>query len=213
MAKIIKGIFGPLSGKIGPIIGGSWKGIPYVRSANEIKSNPNPRSEAQIANEQKMKFVNTLLMPFHSYVEVGFKNLAVRKTPLSAAYSYTYHKVITGTHPDLQVDYANMLISRGRLPSLKNPQMELIAPDQLKITWEDNDNCHGAFDDQLMLAVYCPELHMSDGFIGGVKRASKTTVFSFDARMTGKALEVYLGVTSLNRKKIADSVYMGRIGS
>jgi len=190
MAKLKQGIFGPLSGKLGPVVGGSWMDIPYVRSAAEKKENPKPRSEAQIANEQKMKFVNTLLMPFHPYVEVGFKILAVRKTAISAAYSHTYHKAITGTYPDLDVDFSKVLISKGKLPNLKSPKIELIEGNQLKITWEDDNNRLSVFDDQLMLMVYCPELHKSDGFIGGIKRAVKTAVFSFDPRMVGKALEV-----------------------
>lgn len=213
MAKLKHGIFGPISGKIGPVVGGSWKGIPYVRSANEQKENPKPRSVAQIANEQKMVFINGLLMPFHPYVEVGFKNLAIRKTSLSAAYSHTYHKAITGVYPDLGVDYSKMLISKGDLPGLKAPRIELIESAQLKITWEDDNNPQSAYDDQLMLMVYCPELHMSHGFIGGVARAAKMTLFTFDPKMKGKTLEVYLSITSLNRKKIAGSVYMGRIQS
>jgi len=188
-------------------------GIPYVREALQVKKNPKPRSIAQIANEQKMTFVNTLLIPFHPYVAVGFKNLAIRKTALSAAYSYTYHKAVVGVHPDLSVDYSKILISTGDLPALKSPQIELISIGQLQINWEVDNNPRSSYDDQLMLMVYCPELHSSDGFIGGIKRSAKTIVFTLEPRMVGKVLEVYVGITSVNRKKIADSVYMGRIQS
>jgi|GEM_PF-2541347 len=41
MAKLKQGIFGPVSGKIGPVVGGSWKGIPLGCSAPEKKENSN----------------------------------------------------------------------------------------------------------------------------------------------------------------------------
>jgi hypothetical protein len=106
-----------------------------------------------------------------------------------------------------------MQISKGDLPGLKSPQIELVGSGQLRITWEDDSSSRSSYDDQLILMLYCPDLHMSDGFIGGIKRAAKTTLFSFDPRMEGKAMEVYLSITSLNRKKISDSLYMGRVQS
>ncbi|MBB5439649.1 hypothetical protein HDC92_003345 [Pedobacter sp. AK017] len=33
MAKLKKAIFGPLSGKLGAIVGATWMGIPYIRQA------------------------------------------------------------------------------------------------------------------------------------------------------------------------------------
>ncbi|WP_316815852.1 DUF6266 family protein [Pedobacter nyackensis] len=211
MAKLKKGIFGPLSGKLGNVIGSSWKGIAYIREETEKKENPPPRSPAQIANEQKMNFVNTLLMPFHTYIEVGFQHLAIQKTALSAAYSQNFHHAVIGVYPDLSVDYSKFMISKGALPGLISPNLELTAPDTLTIDWEDNTNPVASYDDLLMLVVYSPELHFSDGFIGGVKRASKIADFTFDPQLIGKELEVYLGLVSSNGKKVANSVYMGRI--
>lgn len=211
MARLKKGIFGPLSGKIGPIVGATWMGIPYIREEAEKKENPAPRSPAQIANEQKMKFVNILLMPFHPYIEVGFQLLAIRKTALSAAYSQNFHHAVIGIYPDLGVDYSKFMISKGALPGLINPVVELTMPDTLRIGWEDNINPLASYDDLLLLVVYCPELHLSDGFIGGVKRAARSTVFTFDTQLIGKELEIYLGVVSSNGKKVANSIHLGRI--
>lgn len=58
MAKIPQGILGGISGKIGGIVGSSWKGI------NVIKTKPlsvaNPRTTAQVA--QRTKFGNTVAL-------------------------------------------------------------------------------------------------------------------------------------------------------
>lgn len=211
MAKLKKGIFGPVSGKIGPLVGATWMDIPYIRGEAETKDNPVPRSTAQIANEQKMKFTNILLMPFHPYFEVGFRLLAIQKTALSAAYSHSFHHAVTGEYPNLGVDYSKMMISKGKHPGLKNPVIELTGPDVLKIDWEDHPDPRASFNDLLLLVVYSPAIHPSDGFIGGVRRTAKTTLFTFDPQLIGQELEIYLGLISANGKKVADSVYMGRI--
>ena len=52
MAKIKYGILGPLSGKLGSLIGGSWKGIPYVRMNKEADIKRN-RSAAQPARSEQ----------------------------------------------------------------------------------------------------------------------------------------------------------------
>ena len=41
MAKMKKGILGAISGKIGPVIGGIWKGIPYLRQVPKKKKQEN----------------------------------------------------------------------------------------------------------------------------------------------------------------------------
>ena len=146
-------------------------------------------------------------------MEIGFANLAIRKTALSAAYSHNFHSAINGQYPNLSVDYSKMMISKGRLPGLISPQIELLEPGKLKISWENGNNKQTSYNDQLMLMLYCPTLHLASGFIGGIERAAKTALFTFDPRLQGQALEVYLSITSSNRKKIADSIYLGRIQS
>ncbi|MBB5437717.1 hypothetical protein HDC92_001391 [Pedobacter sp. AK017] len=211
MAKLKRGILGPITGKLGPIIGSSWMGIPYIKQAPRTKAEPIPPTTAQIANRQKMKFVNQLLVPFQPYVTIGFANLAIRKTALSVAYSVNYHAAITGTYPNLGTDFSKMIISQGDLPNLNTATVRLTAASQIEITWLQNEDSRASFDDQLMLVLYCPDLNLADGFTGGVKRMALQHHFSFNPQFIGHALEVYLSVSSLNRKKIADSIYMGRM--
>ncbi|MNL19175.1 hypothetical protein D3C87_1403620 [compost metagenome] len=211
MAKLKHGIFGPISGKLGSLVGASWMGIPYLRQAPKAKTRPAPRSAAQIANEQKMKFVNELLVPFHAFIAAGFQNQAIGKTALSAAYSINFHQAITGVYPNLGADYSKMTISKGLLPGLGNPEIVFTAPDTVQLIWQPNTSIKTMFDDQLILVLYSPELRLADGFTGGIKRSDRHCEFKIDTRLVGKALEVYLGLASINRKKAANSSYMGRL--
>ena len=73
METIKQGILGGFSGKVGTVIGSSWKGISYMRGrAQGVK---NPRTEGQV--EQRSKFALTLdfLKPITAYVRTGYKNL------------------------------------------------------------------------------------------------------------------------------------------
>ena len=56
MGKISQGILGGLSGKVGNVIGGSWKGIDYIRI--KPSSVANPRTVGQV--NQRTKFTATL---------------------------------------------------------------------------------------------------------------------------------------------------------
>lgn len=210
MAKLKHGIFGPISGKLGSLVGGTWKNIPYLREAPKKKNKPALRSEAQIANEQKMKFVNEVLVPFHPFINVGFQHLAIAKTAISAAYSLNFYQAITGTYPNLAADYSKLVISKGNLSGLINPLITRAA-DELHLIWENGTGNKAAYNDQLMFVVYAPALNIADGFIGAALRRDLQLSFKLNLKMASAVLEVYVALTSFDRKKIADSLYLGRI--
>lgn len=211
MAKLKNGIFGAISGKLGPLVGGIWNGIPYLRERPKQGEIKKVRTAAQIANEAKFKFGNNWLVPFHPFVSVGFHNYAIGKTAIAAAFSANYLQVISGSYPNFVVDYTRVIISKGKLPQLEEPLMSLSAPDMLEISWLPNTGAGTSYNDQLMLALYSPDLQVADGFIGSASRADKQYSFRFNPQLVGVPLEVYLSVVSLDRKKVADSIYMGRI--
>ncbi|MBB5438149.1 hypothetical protein HDC92_001824 [Pedobacter sp. AK017] len=211
MAKLKNGIFGAISGKLGPLVGGIWNGIPYLRERPKQGEIKKARTSAQIANEAKFKFGNNWLVPFHPFVSVGFHNYAVGKTAIAAAFSANYLQVISGAYPNFVIDYPKVVISKGSLPQLKDPLLSLSDPDTLEISWLPNTGTHASYNDQLMLVLYSPELQIADGFIGYANRADEQYSFKFNPQLVGVSLEVYLSVVSLDRKKVADSIYMGRI--
>lgn len=212
MAKIRKGILGPLSGKLGPVVGGTWKGIAYVRAVPEAKPKKKAqRTAGQIAIQEKMRFLNNFMVPFHPYINVGMKNEALSQTEISAAFTANYHHAVLGTYPDLSVDYSKFVFSKGTLPMITDIEMELSSPTTVRLTWNKNNGFNASYDDQLILVLYCRNLHQADGFAGGVKRTAAQCTFQFDDRFIGETLDVYVSITSFNRKKIADNVYLGQL--
>jgi hypothetical protein len=61
MAKINSGILGPLSGKVSGVVGGSWRGVPYIRGyAKPGYSN----TDAQALQRAKMAYAVEAAKPF-----------------------------------------------------------------------------------------------------------------------------------------------------
>jgi hypothetical protein len=211
MAKIMSGIFGAVSGKIGPVIGSSWMGIPYLKAVSRKSKKKKQRSPAQVANEAKFKFANNWLVPFHPFLTIGFQNLAVRKTAIAAGFSANYKTVFMGTSPDIEVLYAKLIISSGPLAPLGNPQSVFSSPDTIELTWERSYLSGVAYNDQVILALYSEEKKLTDGFIGAASRVAERHSFKIRPELIGLPLHVYMSVTSLDRKQIADSIYIGKI--
>lgn len=61
MARMYQGILGGLSGKIGNVVGSSWKGIPVLKT--KPLSVANPQTAAQVAQRDKMEAVVAFATP------------------------------------------------------------------------------------------------------------------------------------------------------
>jgi len=208
MAKFRNGILGPISGKLGPLVGASWKGIPYLRAAPQtvVKRKASP---AQLASRQKFNYLNLFLVPFHPYLNNGFRNACGNKTEINAGFSANYKKV-TGAYPDFSIHLEELALSQGKLTQLEDAVVEWINANTLKINWNVKAKRLASFDDQLMLIVYCPLLHICDGFVGGTKRASKSCLFQIDDKFAGQNLHLYAVMLSLDGKIASETTYLGR---
>jgi len=72
---------------------------------------------------------------FHPYINIGFANNAFRKTEISAAFSLNYDKSLLGIYPNLSVDYNKLILSVCKLPMIEAITVELIDPENVKLTW------------------------------------------------------------------------------
>jgi len=169
MGKIGQGILGGLSGKVGNVIGGSWKGIDYIRI--KPTSVANPRTEGQV--NQRNKFTATLefLQPNKDFVNVGYKSFAIKQTAFNAAMSYVLNNAIIGVTPDFSVDYSSALLSKGILSKALNPTADLTTAGQVSFSWDDNSTENNAKrTDKAMLLVYNPMKNESTYQLAGADR-------------------------------------------
>ena len=208
MAKLKQGIFGPITGKLGSLVGSSWMGIPYIKKTPRIDKN-RKRTPAQIANNEKFAYVNDWMVPFHTFILVGFSNLASSKTALGACLSAIYKTVFTDVMPNLIIDHSKMQISSGTLRGLDHLKITSL-DGNIYMSWKDEPG-KSRYDEQVMLALYSEELHETDGFIGNVNRSANGFTFPLQPEMIGKDLHIYVAVVSPNRKKSSNTSYLGKI--
>ena len=109
MGIIKKGILGGFSGKVGNVVGASWKGIDYIRSLPSTVRNP--RTPRQVKQRTKFSLVQGFLTSMTPFIRNWFKNYAGGQTAMNAALSYNIQNGIIGEGADIDLDYPNLLVS------------------------------------------------------------------------------------------------------
>ena len=208
MGKISQGILGGLSGKVGNIVGGSWKGIDYIRI--KPSSVTNPRTEGQV--NQRTKFATTLsfLQANKAFIKVGYKGFANRRTEFNAAMSYILNNAITGTAPNFVIDYANALISRGSLSGVLNGATDLTTAGEATFSWGDNSAEGNAnATDRAMVLVYNPSKKESIYTLTGGDRTVGTQTISLPNTYSGDNVELFMAFVSEDGSQVSNSIYLG----
>ena len=209
MGKIKQGILGGFSGKVGSVVGGSWKGISYMRGkAVSIK---NPRTLQQMMHRNKFAAALSVLQPITAFLRVGFKRYAHRKSEFNAAMSYTVKNAIAGTYPDYTIDFSKLLVSRGSLTGANSATAAPVT-GKIKLTWEDNTGIGEAQPtDKAMAVAINPSKGEAAYITDGAPRSAATENLLVSPYWTGDEVEVYLAFISENGKDVATSAYLGSV--
>lgn len=207
MSTIKQGILGGFSGKVGTVIGASWKGINYMRGIAPSVSNP--RTQAQLNQRAKFSATIKFLQPLTSFLRIGFKNEAVGMTAFNAAMSYTIHNAISGVYPSYEIDYAKALVSQGSLPEALNPTAVSTTASEVKFTWEDNSLDTNAMpDDKVLLVVYNPVKKRAVTVEGGNTRTSGSQVITLPDSFSGDEVQCYIAFQNANQSVLSNSQFV-----
>jgi len=207
MGKIGQGILGGLSGKVGNVIGGSWKGIDYIRI--KPTSVANPRTEGQVNQRNKFTATIEFLQPNKDFINVGYKSFAIKKTAFNVAMSNVLNNAITGIAPDFSVNYAAALLSKGSLSGVLNPVTDLTTLGQVSFSWDDNSaESNANATDKAMLLVYNPGKKESTYILGGVDRSTGLEVLNIPTSYSGDTVEIFMSFVAADGK-VSNSSYLG----
>ncbi len=211
MGKYTQGILGAFSGKIGTVVGASWRGIKYMRSLAAKRGNANA-TDKQLEQQARFALITGFLNPVKPLLEIGFKNYAVGKTGYNSAHSYNLKNALTGMTPNLEIDYSMVLVSRGDLPQTKDVAATSTTAGQLDFVWTDNTGKGKAkATDKLMVVLFCPELAEATYSIGDALRSDAGLAYEVDADFSGETVEVYTAWLSEDGKEVSNSKYVGSI--
>lgn len=207
MGTIKKGILGGFSGKVGNVIGGSWKGIDYMRSVSSRKRGQSTQKQ----KEQQMKFalIARFQQPLTNLLSRTFRSFAIKMTGANSATSYNLRNAITGTYPDFAIDYSRILVSRGDMPNAINPAVEPVSNGMVVFTWGNNTGTGKTKDsDRSVLVAYCPEMQhfiYTDEGASREEEEAQLDLFAF----TEKEVHTWIAFISEDGTEVATSIYTG----
>lgn len=108
MAIYKQGILGPFSGKVGTVVGSSWRGTPYIRSlATKVA---NPRTADQVKVRSRLTAVTLGLKQFAYLISAGYVNSG-SLSPWAAAVKDNFKHLKDGDTP--QLDFTAVTLSNG----------------------------------------------------------------------------------------------------
>jgi Family of unknown function (DUF6266) len=209
MAKLLNGINGPFSGKVGTVVGYVWKGKAVMRGLPKERSGePSLGQKQQHAKFKMMHAFFRMLVPF---LNDTFSSVAVQMTGFNKAFSYNVKNAITGTYPDLKIDYSKVLVGKGDLQNVSSVDLDNSVVGELSFSWIYDKAMPSAFaTDQVYIAIYCEEkenwIHVLNPAARKVGNCTiDTSVYQ------GKEVHTYFGFISNNGKDATNSLYTGMI--
>ncbi|MFN0291598.1 DUF6266 family protein [Pedobacter helvus] len=207
MATYKKGILGVFSGKVGTVVGSSWKGIHYMRSLPKASG----KAATPLQRDQRIKFalVTGFLKPIKHIANIGYQSVAGSLSPFNSIVSHHLSNAVTGTSPNFEIDYPRVVFSRGELPGISNPQLNAVTGYALAISWQDNSQANLAKpDDKAIVLVYnsmVGEFIIDDLAL----RQDGSLNLSLPASYVGHTVQVWMAFFAADHKLVSTSVYLG----
>lgn len=215
MGKLEQGFNGPISGKVGNIVGSSWNGIPYIKS--RPKERETPPSENELKNQFIFGMTQRWLKPLTEFLRVGFNDYSRTVFGFNAAKSMLYERGLIRDGFNSTVDPSQVLISFGRLPLGEGFEMEFDRGSyELCIRWNpakpkrQAGQCYAADNDQLMVAAYNVATGEVCGEVYGELRHMGTRKVALPSASPA-TFHVYAAFISPDRQNQSLSTYLGEV--
>lgn len=207
MGTISKGILGPFHGKVGTVIGSTWRGIPYIRS---VSGKPRrPSTPAQLEQQAKFNLVVRFTAPMADLFRTSFSGFAEKMSGINSAQSYILKNAIIGQFPNYSIDYHLVLVSRGDLLMAHSAAATTVG-DYVNFTWLPNAGLGRAKEtDRAIMLAYCPALSTALFSLAGPERQTGAGSLNVSL-LRGNTVHTWLAFISADKKAVvSDSVYMG----
>ena len=208
MGRLVGGINGPVQGKIGTIIGSSWKGIPYVKGP--YKKRTTQISKLETRNREKFAAAHFWLRPILEFVREGFKGYSPTVEGFIAAKSWLLRNAFEGVAPDFHINPALVKVSFGNLPLSNDIAVAKTADGQLQFTWSPAAMKGCNSQDQVMLLAYDTEHAEAYYNTVGQFRFAGADILEVNT-VPGTTYHVYFAFVADDRSRQSDSVYLGTI--
>ncbi|MDD2300589.1 MAG: DUF6266 family protein [Fermentimonas sp.] len=209
MGTIKQGILGGFSGKVGNIVGASWRGIDYIRSMPA--SVHNPRTEAQVSQRNRFSLVGKMLKTIVPIIRIGFAgSVGTGKSAFSVAMSYNVKNAVIGLFPDFEINFDAVKISSGDLYGAANAEASSAA-GSISFVWDTDLLNNAAATDKVILLAFNAVTGEASYDVDAATRADGSGSLAVPPTWDGEMVDTYLALYSAAGKLVSNSVYTGRV--
>nr|WP_321450817.1 DUF6266 family protein [uncultured Carboxylicivirga sp.] len=191
------------SGRIGNVVTYQMYGKSYMRSLpGQYRDR---KSEAQLAQRQKMQLINDFLGPYKDVLRITFVKEAIGRSAYMAAKSYNMLYAIVGEYPNQIIDYSKAIVSKGNVLLPKEAKVTKVQ-EGLLFEWELDDQAD-PFDTLLVIANIRGQYNTHFKFTG-VERREGSFLWKWDGMGTEK-YDIWLVFRDYMERGFSDSLWLG----
>jgi hypothetical protein len=211
MAKNNSSILGAFIGTVGPVTGFIRNGKNILRTSTSAMKDRG--SLMQLAQREKINVCLSFVKTFSGsgFLNKSFPAYGHGGTGYNRAVSALMSRTLTGIYPGIELNYQEVLISKGRLPEAQGAKVIKKTNNILQVTFTDNSTIGIASpDDTIILVAYAPDLQQAIFTLNAGLRKDKKATLNVTA-LKGHAVETWIGFLSKDEQDASDSVWVGRV--
>lgn len=208
MGTIQKGILGGFSGKVANVVGASWRGISYMRSLpSKVR---NPKTPKQMEQRTRFALAGKIVRSFLPVIRVGFSESAsTGLSPYAVAMSHNINYAVKGEYPNLEVDYAKVALSKGRL-HVPNDVSASSEAGKMNFTWNPEALQNASGTDRVVVAAYNPANGTALYDMVAGTRAAGNAALTLPSTWNGQEVETFALFISEDGSLVSDTAYTGK---
>ncbi|HVY75341.1 MAG TPA: DUF6266 family protein [Puia sp.] len=209
MGRFSKGLYGAFRGKVGSMVGSTWKGIEVVKS--KPAGGRKNFSPDQLQQQARFRLMIQFLKPLSKSLNQIYGPTVTQMTGANKSLSYNVKNGISGAYPDFTVNYPKIQLGYGDLPNVDIAQAASTAAGKLTITWTDNsDGGYTQATDNAFVGVYCEEIKRWIFNSSAATRGAGSATIDVTA-FSGKTVQTWLGFATPKRTAASVTLFTGQV--
>jgi hypothetical protein len=175
---------------------------------------PKKRSAMQLVQMEKIKACNNFTKAFagSGFFDKSFPaNHQEGCNGLDRVTKILMNKALTGTFPDYQLNFQQVLISKGNLLMPRHAAVSKMKGHRIYFSFTDNSNpVDSSATDKVILVAYSKKLNQAIFSLDAGTRKDCEAVLKAPS-LRGSEVETWIGFINEEETEVSNSVYTGRI--
>jgi hypothetical protein len=203
------GVFGPVQGRTGPLVGR------VVRKQNVVSALPHksalPGSTAVSVQQLKFAAVSSLINQLLPLISLGFA-YDLKRGALRAAMRHNFRQILSVDNGAVFIDYPKLVLGRGRVAGLNAPSVRLADSGAVVFRWTADVQQEYCRDlDRVCVLIYNASKREPLITTEEALRHDLLCAVDLPADFADDDLYAYILMVSWNGKWASDSMYLGKI--